>query len=53
MNRRLVRARYPHKSIEQVVLLAESKGWTLRPMGHWGRLFRAHADRDGCQIGVN
>jgi hypothetical protein len=21
-------------------------------MGHWGRLFCPHADRDGCQVGV-
>jgi hypothetical protein len=21
-------------------------------MGHWGRLFCPHANRDGCQVGV-
>ena len=49
----MTRARHPNKEIEAAVAYAESKGWTLRKMGHWGRLFCAHADRDGCQIGVN
>jgi len=52
-NMRLVRARHSHKSVEDAVRQAEAQGWTLRKMGHWGRLFCAHADRDGCQIGVN
>ena len=49
----MTRTRHPNKEIEAAVAYAESKGWTLRKMGHWGRLFCAHADRDGCQIGVN
>ena len=49
----VARTRHPHKSIEDAVRHAEARGWTLRHMGHWGRLFCAHSDRDGCQIGVN
>ena len=47
------RPRHPKKEIEEAVSYAESKGWTWRKMGHWGRIFCAHADRDGCQFGVN
>ncbi|WP_349367349.1 hypothetical protein [Salinarimonas sp.] len=32
---------------------AESQGWSFRKQGHWGRLYCAKADRDGCQVGVN
>ncbi|MEX0923212.1 MAG: hypothetical protein WDZ84_10585 [Rhodovibrionaceae bacterium] len=39
--------------MEAAVVYAEAQGWTLRLLGHWGRLFCAHAGRDGCQIGVN
>ncbi|GLK76007.1 hypothetical protein GCM10008171_12610 [Methylopila jiangsuensis] len=39
--------------MEAAVAYAEAKGWTWRKMGHWGRLFCAHADRDGCRVGVN
>jgi hypothetical protein len=46
------RPRHPNKEIEDAVSSAESKGWTWRKMGHWGRLFCPHADRDGCQVGV-
>jgi hypothetical protein len=49
----LKRPRHPKKEVEDAIQYAESKGWTLRKMGHWGRLFCVHADRDGCQIGVN
>ena len=49
----MARARHPNKEIEDAVRYAESQGWTLRKQGHWGRLYCAHADRDGCQVGVN
>jgi hypothetical protein len=45
--------RHPAKEIEQAIDYATSQGWRLRKMGHWGRLFCPHADREGCQIGVN
>jgi hypothetical protein len=47
------RSRHPHKEIEAAIAEAEGKGWTVRELGHWGRLFCPHADRDGCQVGVN
>jgi hypothetical protein len=47
------RPRHPNKEVEAVIAYAESRGWTLRKMGHWGRLFCARCDRDGCQVGVN
>lgn len=47
------RPRHPNKEVEDAVSYAEANGWKWRKMGHWGRLFCAHADRDGCQIGVN
>jgi hypothetical protein len=49
----MTRARHPNKEVEAAVEYAESKGWRLRDQGHWGRLYCAHADRDGCQVGVN
>jgi hypothetical protein len=49
----LARGRHPNKEVEAAVAEAESQGWTLRKQGHWGRLYCAHADRDGCQISVN
>ena len=50
---RMSRPRHSKKEVEDAVRYAESKGWTWRKMGHWGRLFCAKADRDGCQVGVN
>lgn len=47
------RSRHPNKEVEAAVVYAESRGWTFRKMGHWGRLFCSRADRDGCQVGVN
>lgn len=47
------RPRHPNKEIEEAVVYAESKGWRYRKQGHWGRMYCAHADRDGCQTGVN
>jgi hypothetical protein len=47
------RPRHPNKEIEAVIDYAETRGWTLRQMGHWGHLFCAHCDRDGCQVGVS
>jgi len=47
------RPRHPNKEVEEAVASAESKGWTWRKLGHWGRLFCPHADRDGCQVGIN
>lgn len=47
------RPRHPNKEIEDAVGYAELKGWVWRKQGHWGRLYCAHADRDGCQFGVN
>jgi hypothetical protein len=49
----MARPRHPKREVEDAVAYAEGKNWTLRKMGHWGRLFCAHADRDGCQVGVN
>ena len=47
------RPRHPDKEVEEAVEYAESRGWRIRMLGHWGRLFCPHADRDGCQVGVN
>ena len=47
------RPKHPKKEVEEAIAYAESFGWTFRKMGHWGRMFCPHADRDGCQIGVN
>lgn len=49
----MARSRHPNKEVEDAVQYAEQQGWTVRPLGHWGRVFCAHADRDGCQFGVN
>jgi hypothetical protein len=49
----MTRSRHPNKEIEEAILYAETQGWNVRKMGHWGRMFCAHADRDGCQFGVN
>ena len=48
----MARSRHPNKEVEAAVVYAESRGWTVRKMGHWGRLFCPHADREGCQVGV-
>ena len=47
------RDRHPNKEVEEAVRYAEAQGWTVRKQGHWGRIYCAQADRDGCQIGVN
>jgi len=47
------RSRHPNKEVEEAVQYAESQGWTVRMQGHWGRIYCAHADRDGCQFGVS
>jgi len=48
------RPRHSIKEVEAAVQYAEAMGWRCdHPRGHWGRLFCAHADRDGCQVGVN
>jgi len=49
----MARSRHPNKEVDDAVEYALSKGWTLRKQGHWGRLYCAQADRDGCQVGVN
>lgn len=49
----MARARHPDKHVEAAVRYAEDQGWTLKAQGHWGRMYCAHADRDGCQFGVN
>lgn len=49
----MVRPRHPNKEVEAAVAYAESRGWRFRSQGHWGRMYCAHADRDGCQFGVN
>lgn len=46
------RSRHPKKEVEAAVAYAESKGWTCKMQGHWGRLYCPQADRDGCQVGV-
>ena len=47
------RPRHPDKEVEAAVQYAESQGWRVRMMGHWGRILCPHAGRDGCQFGVN
>ncbi|MHB8284235.1 MAG: hypothetical protein ACYDD1_06115 [Caulobacteraceae bacterium] len=47
------RPRHPSKEVEAVIDYAETRGWTLRQMGHWGRLFCTQGDRAGCQVGVS
>jgi hypothetical protein len=49
----VTRPRHPNKEVEAAVVYAESRDWSFRKMGHWGRLFCPRADRDGCQVGVN
>lgn len=49
----VARKRHTSKEVEAAVVYAEQLGWTFRPQGHWGRLYCPHADRDGCQVGVN
>lgn len=49
----MARPRHPNKEVEDAVAYAESQGWSFRKQGHWGRLYCAKADRDGCQVGVN
>jgi len=50
----MARARHPDKEIEEAVAYAEQLGWRVIPVsGHaWGRLYCAHADRDGCMVSV-
>jgi hypothetical protein len=50
----MARKRHPDKEIEEAVAYAEGLGWRVIPIsGHaWGRLYCAHADRDGCMISV-
>lgn len=49
----MARSRHPNKEVEAAVADAEAKGWTVRPLGHWGRLFCPyHVPREGCQVGV-
>lgn len=48
------RPRHTDKEVEDAIQYAETKGWRCDyPRGHWGRLFCAHADREGCQVGVS
>ena len=49
----VARPRHPHKDVEEAVQYAETRGWYVRMQGHWGRMYCAQADRDGCQFGVN
>ena len=49
----VARPAHPDKDIEAAVAEAEARGWRWRRMGHWCRMFCPHADRDGCQFGVN
>lgn len=49
----MARPRHPNKEVEEAIQYAESLGWTVRMQGHWGRLYCAHADRDGCHFGVH
>jgi len=46
------RSRHPNKEVEEAIRSAEAKGWACKKQGHWGRLYCPHADRDGCQVGV-
>jgi hypothetical protein len=47
------RPEHPNKEIEAAVQYAEGLGWRVKMLGHWGRIFCPHANRDGCQFGVN
>jgi hypothetical protein len=47
------RPRHPNKDVEEAVQYAESENWTVRMQGHWGRMYCAQADRDGCQVGIS
>ncbi|QUS39302.1 hypothetical protein RPMA_10995 [Tardiphaga alba] len=49
----MVRPTHTSKEVEAAICHAESMGWRFRKMGHWGRLFCEHADRDGCAQQVN
>nr|WP_283772177.1 MULTISPECIES: hypothetical protein [Hyphomicrobiales] len=48
------RPRHPDKHVEEAVAYAEGKGWRfVKGENHcWGRLFCAHATREGCRISV-
>ena len=52
----MARPRHPNKEVEDAVAYAEARHWPQhdfgRALGHWGRLFCPHADRDGCQVGI-
>lgn len=45
--------KHPNKEVAESVAYAVGRGWKLRYLGHWGRLFCPCADRDGCQVCVN
>lgn len=47
------RRKHSSKEVAAAIAYALDRGWTFREMGHFGRLFCPHADRDGCQVGVN
>jgi hypothetical protein len=47
----MTRPRHPKQDVEDAVRYAESKGWRFRKMGHWGRLFCAHADATAARWG--
>lgn len=47
------RTRHPNKEVEDAVQYALADGWRWRKQGHWGRMYCAQADRDGCQFGIN
>jgi hypothetical protein len=45
------RPRHPKKEVEEAVRYAENKGWQVRMLGHWGRIFCPHPC--ACQFGVS
>ena len=49
----LARLRHPNKEVEAAVEYAVSRGLCRRMQGLLGRVYCAHADRHGCQMGVN
>lgn len=49
----MARSRHPKQEVEEAVQYAEACGWTVRKMGHWGRIFCPRHDQNGCQFGVN
>lgn len=44
--------RHPNKHIQAAIEYAESKGWTIRPGGHYGVLTCPAGERFACRYSV-